>query len=108
MFIDNEAGRSKRDPDIKFSTTDYEGVVPHDDDPMVITLQIFNCDVKRVLIDPGCSADILYYDAFERLELDPDQLQPFKGTLAGFIGEQVHVRGYITLKTTFGFGRNLE
>jgi hypothetical protein len=34
--------------------------------------------------------------------LDPEQLQPFKGTLAGFTGEQVHVRGYITLKTTFG------
>lgn len=34
--------------------------------------------------------------------LDPEQLQPFIGTLAGFTGEQVHVRGYITLKTTFG------
>jgi hypothetical protein len=66
-------------------------VVPHDDDPMVVTLQIFNWDVKRVLIDPGSSADILYYDAFEKLGLAPEQLQPFKGTMAGFTGEQVHV-----------------
>lgn len=58
--------------------------------------------MKRVLIDTGSSADILYYDAFEKLGLDPEQLRPFKGTLADFTGEQVHVRGHITLKTTFG------
>jgi hypothetical protein len=58
--------------------------------------------VKRVLIDPGSSADILYSDAFEKMGLDEEQLQPFKRSLAGFIGERVHVRGYITLKTTFG------
>jgi hypothetical protein len=40
--------------------------------------------------------------------LDPEQLQPFQGTLAGFTGEQVHVRGYITLKTTFGSGSNAK
>jgi hypothetical protein len=81
---------------------DYKGVVPHDDDPIVVTLQIFNWDVKRVLIDPCSSTDILYYEAFEKLGLDLEQLQPFRGSLAGFIGEQVHVWGYITLKTTFG------
>lgn len=98
----------QRGPDISFSARDYQDVVPHDDDPMVITLQIFNWDVKRVLIDPGSSADILYYDTFDRMGLDPEQLQPFKGTLAGFTGEQVHVRGYITLKTTFGSGSHAK
>jgi len=69
---------------------------------MVVTLQIFNWDVKRVLIDLGSSTDILHYDTFEKLGLDPEQLQPFKGTLSGFTSEKVHVRGHITLKTTFG------
>ncbi|XP_024630733.1 uncharacterized protein [Medicago truncatula] len=108
MFIDDRATNSENEQDITFTSDDYEGVVPHDDDPMVITLQIFNWDVKRVLIDPGSSADILYYDAFEKLGLAPEQLQPFKGTVAGFTGEQVHVRGYVTLKTTFGSGENAE
>jgi hypothetical protein len=99
-----ETPASGREPDISFTTKDFRDVIPHDDDPMVITLQIFKWDVKRVLIDPGSSADILYYDTFDRMGLDPEQLQPFKGTLAGFTGEQVHVRGYITLKTTFGSG----
>lgn len=92
----------KHEPDVSFIARDYRDVISHDDDPMVITLQIFKWDVKMVLIDPGSSADILYYDTFDRMSLDPEQLQPFKRTLAGFTGEQVHVRGYITLKTTFG------
>jgi len=33
---------AERSPDIVFSAKDFEGVVPHDDDPMVITLQILN------------------------------------------------------------------
>lgn len=77
-------------------------MIPHGDDPMVITLQIFKWDVKRVLIDLGSSAEILYYETIERMGLDYEQLKPFKGTLAGFTGEQVYVCGYITLKTTFG------
>jgi len=80
MFIDEREVDSKYEQDITFTTDYYEGVVPHDDDPMVVTLQIFNWDVKRVLIDPAISPDILYYDAFEKLELAPEQLQPFKGT----------------------------
>jgi len=38
--------------------------------------------------------------------LDPEQLHPFRGSLAGFTSEQVHVRGNITLRTTFGTGEN--
>jgi hypothetical protein len=103
-----ETPASGRELDISFTTKDFRDVIPHDDDPMVITLQIFKWDVERVLIDPGSSADILYYDTFDRMGLDPEQLQPFKGTLAGFTGEQVHVRGYITLKTTFGSGSHAK
>jgi hypothetical protein len=42
MFIDNNDGGSNRERNMAFSVIDYEGVVPHDDDPMVDTLQIFN------------------------------------------------------------------
>jgi hypothetical protein len=56
---------SEHEPDISFTAKDYRDVIPHDDDPMVITLKIFKSDVKRVLVDPGSSADILYYDTFD-------------------------------------------
>jgi hypothetical protein len=46
-------------PDLSFSPKDATDIVPHDDDPLVIQVQILNCDVKRVLIDSGSSTDIM-------------------------------------------------
>jgi hypothetical protein len=82
--------------------------VPHDDDPLVIQVQILNCDVKRVLIDSGSSADIMYWDAFKAMQLAGEQLQPYHGTLVGFAGEQAEVMGHITLLTTFGDEENAK
>ncbi|MCH79824.1 gag-pol polyprotein, partial [Trifolium medium] len=81
-------------PDISFTTADEQGVMSHDDDPLVIKVQILNCDVKRVLIDSGSSADIMYWEAFKAMQLSSEQLQPYVGTLVGFAGEQVELMGY--------------
>ncbi|KAK2371898.1 hypothetical protein QL285_073098 [Trifolium repens] len=89
-------------PDLSFSPRDATDIVPHDDDPLVIQVQILNCDVKRVLIDSGSLADIMYWDAFKAMQLAGEQLQPYHGTLVGFTGDQAEVMGYITLLTTFG------
>ncbi|XP_045809878.1 uncharacterized protein LOC123904235 [Trifolium pratense] len=95
-------------PDISFTAKDGQGVFPHDDDPLVIQVQILNCDVKRVLIDSGSSADVMYWEAFKVMQLTEEQLQPYEGTLVGFSGEQVEVMGYITLLTTFGEEENAK
>jgi hypothetical protein len=55
--------------DLSFSPDDANGVVPHNDDPLVIQIQILNCDVKRVLVDSGSSANIMYWDAFMTMQL---------------------------------------
>jgi len=88
MLVD-EGSRSftERSPDITFSAKDFEGVIPHEDDPMVITLQIINWNIKRVLIDTGSSANILTFEAFDRMGLSEEQLQPFQGTLSRFTGK---------------------
>ncbi|GAU43828.1 hypothetical protein TSUD_399210 [Trifolium subterraneum] len=64
--------------EISFNPEDARDILPHDDDPLVIQVQILNCDVKRVLID------------------------------SGFAGEQVDVMGHITLYTTFGEDENTK
>jgi hypothetical protein len=61
---------AEREPDVFFSPRDFQDVVPHDDDPMVIAVQIFKWDTKRVLINTGSSTDILYYETFERMGID--------------------------------------
>ena len=75
---------------------------PHCDDPMVVVLRIENYDLKRVLIDQGSSADVIYFDAYERMGLTIDLLKPFPGTLVGFSNEEVEILGYIQSEVIFG------
>jgi hypothetical protein len=89
-------------PDLSFTKEDKREVMPHDDDPLVIQVQILNCDVKIVLMDSGSSADIMYWEAFKVMQLSNEHLMPYNDTLVGFAGEQVEVMGYTTLLTTFG------
>ncbi|GAV83174.1 LOW QUALITY PROTEIN: hypothetical protein CFOL_v3_26624, partial [Cephalotus follicularis] len=81
---------------ITFSEADYEGVrLPHDD-PVVVTLLVELFTMKRILIDSGSSADILYKHAFDQLRIPADQLKPMT-PLVGFTGETIHPLGSINL-----------
>ena len=95
-------------PDIVFTVRDFEGIQPHEDDPMVVMLRIAGYDVKRVLLDQGSSADLIYGDAFEQFGFTDNDLLPYDGSLVGFSGEKVMVRGYIELETVFGVGTSAK
>ncbi|GAV86790.1 hypothetical protein CFOL_v3_30216, partial [Cephalotus follicularis] len=82
---------------ITFSETDYEGVRLHHDDPVVVTLQVELLTMKRILIDSGSSADILFKHVFDQLRIMADQLRPVKTSLVGFAGDMVHPLGSINL-----------
>ncbi|GAV64540.1 hypothetical protein CFOL_v3_08058, partial [Cephalotus follicularis] len=87
---------------ISFSEVDYEGVrLPHDD-PVVVTLLVELFTMKRILIDSGSSADILYKHAFDQLRIPADQLKPVKTPLVGFAGETIHPLGSINLSVVAG------
>ena len=60
--------------------------------------------VHRALVDQGSSADVMFWPTFKKLQLSPDQLRPYGSCLYGFVGDQVEVRGYIELRTTFTDG----
>ena len=49
-----------------FSDEDKIGTIQPHDDALVITLQIGGYDVKRVMVDQGCAAEIMYPDLFTR------------------------------------------
>ncbi|GAV74321.1 LOW QUALITY PROTEIN: hypothetical protein CFOL_v3_17801, partial [Cephalotus follicularis] len=87
---------------ISFSEADYEGVrLPHDD-PVVVTLLVELFTMKRILIDNGSLADILYKHAFDQLRIPADQLKPVKTPLVGFAGETIHPLGSINLSVVAG------
>nr|KYP71551.1 hypothetical protein KK1_010815 [Cajanus cajan] len=73
------------------------------DDPMVISVEIHNCIVKKTLVDQGSSADILYWNTFKQLAISEKELLPYDDPLVGFAGERVSTRGYIKLFTRFCF-----
>ncbi|GAV75199.1 hypothetical protein CFOL_v3_18678, partial [Cephalotus follicularis] len=87
---------------ITFSEADYEGVrLPHDD-PVVVTLLVELLTMKKILIDSGSSADILYKHAFDQLRIPADQLKPVNTPLVGFAGETIHPLGSINLSVVAG------
>jgi len=90
--------------DLVFTKADLEDVVPHDNDPMVISAVTAERKVHRVLVDQGSSADVMFWTTFNKLQLSPDMLRPYGGCLYGFAGDQVKVWGYLELRTTFTDG----
>ncbi|XP_050261630.1 uncharacterized protein LOC126706275 [Quercus robur] len=57
-------------PVIKFSKDDARRLHHPYDDALVVSLQIGDYNMYRVLIDNGNSADILYYSAFQQMRID--------------------------------------
>lgn len=74
---------------------------PHDD-AIIITLLIADYTTRRVLMENGSSADILYYPAFQQMRLRRDQLHPVNSPLVGFGGMKVQLMGTITLPVVVG------
>ena len=74
---------------------------PHDD-AIIITLLIADYSIRRVLVDNGSSTDILYYPAFQQMNLGRDQLRPVHSPLVGFGGMKVQPVGTITLPVVVG------
>ncbi|XP_068466481.1 uncharacterized protein [Phaseolus vulgaris] len=90
--------------DLVFTKAGLEDAVPHDNDPVVISAVTAGRKVHRMLVDQGSSADVMFWTTFNKLQLSPDMLRPYGGCLYGFAWDQVEVRGYLELKTTFTDG----
>jgi len=91
-------------PPIVFTDDDFHGLDHQQDDPMVITVEIENYAVKKVLVDQGSSVDILYWATYQKLQLPDTAMVPYDEPIYGFSGEQVSTRGYIDLHTVFREG----
>ena len=74
---------------------------PHDN-AIVITLLIADYTTRKVLVDNGSSADILYYLAFQQMRLGRDLLHPACSPLIEFGGMKVQPVGTITLPVVVG------
>jgi len=77
------------DIDYAFMRADLHDVIPHDNDPVVISVVTAGRKVHRVLVDQGTSMDVMFWSTFNKLQLSPDLLRPYTGCLYGLAGDQV-------------------
>ena len=101
------SGRPPRDRNtdeqaITFTEEEAERIHHPHDDAIVITLLIADYTTRRVLVDNGSSADILYLPAFQQMKLGRDRLRPVNSPLVGFGGMKVQPVGTVTLPVVVG------
>ena len=85
-----------------FSEEDVWGVKQPHYNPLVIMVMIEGFNTRRVLVDNGSSADIIYLPAFQQLKVDQKRLRPLDSPLVSFSGDKVYPRGIVTLIITAG------
>ncbi|XP_065619073.1 uncharacterized protein LOC136063094 [Quercus suber] len=92
----------RTDQDMIFNEGDAWGVKQPHNNPLVIALTIEDFITKRILVDNGSSADIIYFPASQQLKLDLRRLHPFDSPLVSFSGDRVYPKGVVTLAVTVG------
>ena len=85
-----------------FSEEGARGVKQPHDDPLVIMVMIEGFNTRRVLVDNGSSADIIYLPACQQLRVDPKRLRLFESPLISFSEDKVYPRWIVTLTVTAG------
>ncbi|KAL0410492.1 UNVERIFIED_CONTAM: hypothetical protein Slati_3638900 [Sesamum latifolium] len=89
-------------PLIQFDQEEQSGTRIPGNDALVITALLANYEIERVFIDSGSSADILFGEAYDQMQLGDVPLEAVDTSLYGFAEEVVHLRGMISLLLTLG------
>ena len=89
--------RRWEDESIGFTGKDLMDTIHAHENALVVTLQIGGFNVKRVMIDQGSGAEIMYPDLYERLELTLEDLTRYDSSLVAFDGSIVMPTGQVTL-----------
>ena len=76
-----------------FSNEDKLGTIQLHDDGLVVTLRMGGYDVKRVMIDQGSAAKIMYPDLYKGLGLKFENLMACSSPLVSFEGKMVVPKG---------------
>ncbi|XP_023882810.1 uncharacterized protein LOC111995133 [Quercus suber] len=95
--LEPKRAKGNSHPTLSFSKEDkIETTQPHDD-ALVITLRIGDYNVKKVMVDDGSGAEIMYPDLYKGLGLKPEDLMPYSSLLMSFDKKLVIPNGMIRL-----------
>ncbi|XP_075663017.1 uncharacterized protein LOC142632516 [Castanea sativa] len=107
VLVKESGSRPKRikesaPPILGFSDEDKVGTIQPHDDALVVTLRIGGYDVRRVMVDQGNGANIMYPDLFKGLNLKLENLTPYDSPLISFEGKTIIPKGQIRLPVQSG------
>ncbi|KAL0404556.1 UNVERIFIED_CONTAM: hypothetical protein Sradi_2096400 [Sesamum radiatum] len=91
-------------PIIQFGRAERSGPQTIHNDALVITAILANYEVRHIFIDSGSSADILFGEAYDQMQLGDVSLEKVNTSLYGFAGQVVHPRGIVSLPLMMGRG----
>ncbi|XP_021854569.2 uncharacterized protein [Spinacia oleracea] len=99
--------KEPRPPNMTFTADDCLGVQYKHEDPLVISMDLNNHNVHRVLVDGGSVMSIIFRNCFDQLILGEgeESLTKVSYPLIGFNGSATIPRGKITLPVTVGQGQ---
>nr|XP_017256340.1 PREDICTED: uncharacterized protein LOC108225896 [Daucus carota subsp. sativus] len=91
---------------VSFSDKDYPESREQHTGPLTVQLDISGQDVRKVLVDNGSSADIIFRHTLRRMilggQVEERSVEDFRGPLYGFGNNAVPIQRTIDLPTTFG------
>ncbi|KAK4409696.1 hypothetical protein Sango_0042600 [Sesamum angolense] len=93
---------SENQEEISFNSQDMDPMRNQNNDALVISATLANFLVKKVLVDSGSSADIMFYDAYVQLGIDNAQLRKVNTPLTGFSSEMIEPLGEVMLPLSLG------
>ena len=82
---------------LSFSEEDKIGTTQPHDDALLITLRIGDYNVKRMMVDGGSAAEIMYPNLYKGLKLKLEDLMAYSSTLMSFDRKLVIPKGMIRL-----------
>ena len=85
-----------------FSNEDKIEIIQHHDDALVITLRIGGYNVKRVMVDQGSAAKIMYPNLYKGLNLKAEDLTPYSSPLVSFEGKIIIPKSQVRLLVQTG------
>ena len=89
-------------PTLSFSKEEkIRNTQPHDD-ALLITPRIGDYDVKRVMVDGGSTAEVIYPNLYKGLNLKLEDLMPYNSSLMNFNGKLVIPKDMIRLPIQTG------
>ena len=89
-------------PNLSFSEEDKIGTPQPYDDALLITLRIGDYDMKRVMVDGGSAAEVMYPDLYKGLNLKLEDSMPYSSPLMSFDEKLVIPKGMIRLPIQTG------